>query len=167
MKNRNGIVHFLSKDAKCNITTTVKQKCNHPFLLVSRGNLVFISERNIDSATLLFIYFQIMDRQGAENPQRQQWGRPQDQQVPQGQANHPPQQAISPHNVEEMEAIQNGWEQELKVERGRMNVLRMIDAARERTRLAIKEHSRMCAEWEGRQARAAAMEHRVNVEFNN
>jgi hypothetical protein len=74
-----------------------------------------------------------MDRQGAENPQRQQRGRPQGQQVRQGQANHSPQQAISPPNAEELEAIQNGWEQELRVERGRMNVLRMLEAARERT----------------------------------
>ncbi len=96
-----------------------------------------------------------------------QWGRPQGQQVPPGQANHPPQRAISPHNVEELEAIQNGWEEELRVERGWMNVLRMLEAARERTRLAILEHSRECVEWEGRQARVAAMEHRVNIEFNN
>jgi hypothetical protein len=145
----------------------VKQKCNHSFLLVSRGNLVFTSERNIDSATLLLLYFRIMDRQEAENPQQQQWGRPQGQQVPQGQANHPPQQAISPHVAEELEAIQNGREQELKVEREWMNVLRMLEAARERARLAILEHSRKHAEWEAREARAAAIQHRVNVEFNN
>jgi hypothetical protein len=116
---------FLLKVLKCNITITVKQNCYHPFLLVSRGNLVFTSERNIDSAILLLLYFQIMVRQGAQNPQQQQWGRPQGQQVPPGQANHPSQQAISPHNAEELEAVQNGWEQELRVERGWMNALRM------------------------------------------
>ncbi len=74
-----------------------------------------------------------MDRQRAENPQQQQWGRLQGQQVPPGQANHPPQQAISPHNAEEFEAMQNGREQELRVERGWMNALRMLEVARERT----------------------------------
>jgi hypothetical protein len=81
-----------------------------------------------------------MDRQGAENPQQQQWGRLRGQQVPPGQANHLPQRAISPHNAEELEAIQYGWEQELRVERGRMNALRMLEAARERMQLGIKEH---------------------------
>jgi hypothetical protein len=74
-----------------------------------------------------------MDREGVKNPQQQQWGRPRGQQVPPGQANHLPQQAISPHNAEEMEAIQNGWEQELRVERGWMNALRILEVARERT----------------------------------
>jgi hypothetical protein len=152
---------------KCNITITVKQKCNHTFLLVSRGNLVFTSKWNINSATLLSLYFQIMDRQGVENPQQQQWGRPQGQQVPPGQANHPPQLVISPHNAEELEAIQNGWEKELRVERGWMNALRMLEATRERMQLAIKVHSREHAEWEARQARVVAMQHRVNIEFNN
>ncbi len=69
--------------------------------------------------------------------------------------------------MEELEAIQNGWEQELRVERERQNALRMLEASRERTRLAIKQHSRVRAEWEARQARAVAIEHRVNVEFNN
>ena len=108
-----------------------------------------------------------MDREGAENPQQQQLGRPQGQQVPPGQANHPPQQAIPPPNAEELEAIQNGWEQELRVERGRMNALRMLEATRERMQLAIKEHSRERAEWEARQARAVAMEYKVNLGFNN
>ncbi len=142
----------------CNITITVKQKYNHPFLLVSRGNLVFTSERIIDSATLLLLYFLIMDRQRVENPQRQQWGRPQGQQVPPGQANHQPQQAISPHNAKELEAIQNQREQDLRVERGWMNAFRMLEATRERTRLAILEHSREHAEWEAREARLAAMQ---------
>jgi hypothetical protein len=48
-----------------------------------------------------------------------------------------------------------------------MNALRMLEATRERTRVAIVDHSRERAEWEARHARAAAMEHRVNVEFNN
>ncbi len=90
---------------------------------------MFTSERNIGSATLLSLYFQVMDRKGAKNPQQQQWGRPQGQQVPPGQANHPPHQTIFPHNAEELEAIQNGREQELRVERGWMNVLRMLEAA--------------------------------------
>ncbi len=111
---------------------------------------MFTSERNIDSATLLLLYFRIMDRQEAENLQQQQWGRPQGQQVPPGQANHPPQQAISPHNAEELEAIQNGWEQEFRVERGRMNALRMLEAVRERTQFVIKELSREHAEREAR-----------------
>jgi hypothetical protein len=48
-----------------------------------------------------------------------------------------------------------------------MNTLRMLEAARERTRVMIKEHSREHAEWEARQARVVAMKHSVNVEFNN
>jgi hypothetical protein len=32
--------------------------------------------------------------------------------------------------VEELEAMQNGWEQELRVERGWMNALRMLEVAR-------------------------------------
>jgi hypothetical protein len=48
-----------------------------------------------------------------------------------------------------------------------MNALRMLEAARERTQLAILEHSRERAEWEAREARAAAMQHRVNIELNN
>ena len=106
-----------------------------------------------------------MDGQGADNPQQQQWGRLQGQQVPPGQANHPPQQAISPHNTEELEAIQNGWEQNLRVEREQMKELRMLQATRDRTRLAIKEHSREHAKWKARQARTAAMKHRVNLEL--
>jgi hypothetical protein len=43
----------------------------------------------------------------------------------------------------------------------------MLGAARERTRLQILEHSRERAEWEAREAAEAAMQHRVNVEFNN
>ncbi len=86
-----------------------------------------------------------MDRQGAENPQQQQCGRPRGQQVPPGQANHPPQQAISLHNAEELEAIHYGWEQELRVERGQQNMLRMLEALRERMQLAIKQHSRVRA----------------------
>ncbi len=48
-----------------------------------------------------------------------------------------------------------------------MNALRMLEAGRERTQLAIEEHSRERTEWEARQARVAAMEHRVNIDFNN
>ncbi len=66
-----------------------------------------------------------------------------------------------------MEAILNGWEHELRVERGRLNGLRILEATRERTRLQIIEHSRELAEWEARDAAEAAMQHRVNVEFNN
>jgi hypothetical protein len=119
---------------KCNIAITVKQKCNHPFLLVSRGNLVFTCERNIDSATPLLLYFQIIDREGAENPQRVQWGRLQGQQVPPRQDNPPPPPP---------------------------------QQARERTQLQILEHARELAEWEARDAAKAAMQHRVNIEFNS
>ena len=47
-----------------------------------------------------------------------------------------------------------------------MKELRMLQATRDRTKLAIKEHSREHAEWKARQARTAAMKHRVNLEFN-
>ncbi len=144
-----------------------KQKCNHPFLFISRGNLVYTFERNIDSATLLLLYFQLLDREGAENPQQVQWGRPRGQQVPPRRANPHPQQIISPHNVEELEAIQHGQEHELRVERGQLNMLGMLEAARERMQLQILEHSRELEEWEARDTVEAAMQHRANVEFNN
>ncbi len=79
-----------------------------------------------------YYYFQIMDREGVDNPQRVQWDRPQGQQVPPRQTNPPPPPAISPHNVQHLEAIQNGWEHELIVERGRLNVLRVLESVRER-----------------------------------
>jgi hypothetical protein len=65
-----------------------------------------------------------------------------------------------------LEAIKNGWEQKLRVEREQMKELRMLQATRDRTRLAIKEHSREHAKWKARQARTAAMKHRVNLELN-
>jgi hypothetical protein len=55
-----------------------------------------------------------------------------------------------------LEAIQNGQEHELKVERGRLNALRIFEAARERTRLQILEHARELAEQEARDAAEAA-----------
>jgi hypothetical protein len=60
----------------------------------------------------------------------------------------PPQQAISPHNAEELEAIQNGWEHELRVQRGWLNALRILENASKRARLQILECSKMLAEWE-------------------
>ncbi len=48
-----------------------------------------------------------------------------------------------------------------------MNALRILKAARERTQLQILEFSRELAEQEARDAVEAAMQHRVNVEFNN
>jgi hypothetical protein len=63
--------------------------------------------------------------------------------------------------------MQNGQEHELRVERGWLNALRMLEAAREISQLQILEHSRERAEWEAREAAKAAMQHRVNVEFNN
>ncbi len=69
--------------------------------------------------------------------------------------------------MEELEAIQNGQEHELRVERGWLNTLRILESVRERTRLQILECSRMLSEPEARDAGKAAMQHRVNVEFNN
>jgi hypothetical protein len=66
-----------------------------------------------------------------------------------------------------LEAIQNGWEQKLRIEREQMKELRMLQATRDRMRLAIEEHSREHAGWKARQARTATMEHRVNLEFIN
>ncbi len=49
-----------------------------------------------------------------------------------------------------------------------MNALRILDeAVRERTQLQILEHLRELAEQETRDAAEAAMQHRVNIEFNN
>jgi hypothetical protein len=45
--------------------------------------------------------------------------------------------------------------------------LRILEAARERMQLQILEHSREFAEWEARDAVEAAMQHRVNAEFND
>jgi hypothetical protein len=69
--------------------------------------------------------------------------------------------------VEELEAIQNGREHELRLESGRLNALRILEAAKERTQLQILEHSRELAEREARDPAEAAMQHRVNIEFNN
>ncbi len=65
--------------------------------------------------------------------------------------------AISPHNVQHLEAIHNGREHELRVERGRLNALRILESARERTQLQILECSRMLAELEARDAAEAAV----------
>jgi hypothetical protein len=62
-----------------------------------------------------------------------------------------------------LNAIQYGWEQELRVERGWINALRMLEATRERTQLAIEDFSGEHAEREARQVGEAAMEHRVNT----
>jgi hypothetical protein len=66
-----------------------------------------------------------------------------------------------------LEAIQNEWEHELKVERGWLNALRILESARERTQLQILELSRILAEQAARDAAEVAMQQRMNVEFNN
>ncbi len=45
--------------------------------------------------------------------------------------------------------------------------MRILEAARERMQLQILEHSRELAEWEARDPAEVAMQHRVNIEFNN
>ena len=98
-----------------------------------------------------------MDREGVDNSPQVQWGRLQGQQVPPGQANHPPQQAISPHNAEELEAIQNGWEHELRVQRGWLNALRVLESTRERTQLQSIESSRILAKQAAKDTAEAAI----------
>ncbi len=128
---------------------------------------MFTCEKNIDSATPLLLYFQIMDKEGADNPQQVQWGRPRGLQVPPRQANPPPPPAISPPNAQHLEAIQNGREHALRVERGRLNALRVLESSRERMQLQAIEFTSILAEQAARDAAEAAMQQRVNVEFNN
>jgi hypothetical protein len=45
-----------------------------------------------------------------------------------------------------LEAIQNGWEHELRVEKGGLNAMRILEASRERIQLQILEHLRELAE---------------------
>jgi hypothetical protein len=93
---------------------------------------MFLNMRGTSTVQHSYYYFQIMDREGADSPQRVQWGRPRGQQVPPRQTDSPPLPAISPHNAQHLEAIQNGREHDLTVERGRLNVLRVLESARER-----------------------------------
>jgi hypothetical protein len=48
-----------------------------------------------------------------------------------------------------------------------LNALRILEAKRERTRLQILEHARELAEQEARDTVEVAMQHKVNIEFNN
>ncbi len=108
-----------------------------------------------------------MDREQADNPLRLQWGRPQGQQVPPKRANPPPPQAISPHNAQCLEAIQNRQEHELRIERGGLNALRMLESVRKKTWLQSIEFSRILAEQTASDAAETAMQQRMNAEFNN
>ncbi len=110
---------------------------------------------------------QIMDREWVDNPQQVQWGRPRGQQVPPRWTNPPSPPAISPHNAQHLEAIQNGREHELMVERGGLNVLRVLESMREKMQLQAIEFTSILAEQAASDAAEKAMEHRVDVEFNN
>jgi hypothetical protein len=66
-----------------------------------------------------------------------------------------------------LEEIHNGREHELRVERGWLKALKVLESTRERTQLQILECSRILAEQEARDAAEGAMQHGMNVEFNN